>query len=340
MQSILSNAPGLIFLLALVGVLVFIGFRLGIRFLIRRLASLVFVALGVSFITFILGHFAPFDIVYFQLGVHYTPARGAELRHLYGLDLPWYEQYGRYLNNLLHFNLGYSWNNVDQRVWDILARYLPASMELGLWGTFFTVALGVPLGVAIALRPNSRFDTVTQVVALVLYALPTFAIIPFFVLAMVWLHNNNLPSLATSGWGHWDQEIGPIAIYAAGGFGYFVRLTRTSMIEELGKDYVRSARAKGMSEQIVVWRHAFRNAALPLLSALGPTFAGLVTGVFIIEDLFNIPGIGNETLIATVSGDVPIVQATAILLAVAIVLMNLFTDVAYGLADPRIKTVS
>lgn len=110
------------------------------------------------------------------------------------------------------------------------------------------------------------------------------------------------------------------------------------MIEELGKDYVRSARAKGLSEQVVIWRHAFRNALLPLLSALGPTFAFLVTGVFIIEFLFNIPGIGYETLIATSSQDVPIVQATVILLAVAVVLMNLLTDVAYGFADPRIKT--
>jgi len=338
MQDILSNAPGLILMLALVGALVFIGFRLGLRFLVRRLASLVFVALGVSFITFILGHLAPYDIVYYQLGQHYTPARGAILRHIYGLDLPWYEQYGRYLNNLLHFDLGYSWNNSNQRVWDILLRYLPASLQLGLWGTLFTVLLGVPLGVAIALRPNSRFDTVTQAVALILYALPSFTIIPFFVLAMVWLHTQNLPSLATSGWGSWDQEVGPITIYALGGFGYFVRLTRTSMIEELGKDYVRSARAKGLPEQIVVWRHAFRNALLPLLSALGPTFAGLVVGVFIIEFLFNIPGIGYETLIATTSQDVPIVQATAILLAVAIVLMNLFTDVAYGFADPRIKS--
>lgn len=201
MQTILSNAPGLLFLLVLVGTLAYIGFRLGLRFLVRRLASLVFVTLGVSFITFILGHLAPFNVVYYQLGVHYTPARGAILRHIYGLDLPWYEQYGRYLNQLLHFDLGYSWNNSSQRVWDILARYLPASLQLGLWGTALTVVVGVPLGVAIAIRPNTRFDTVTQAVALVLYALPAFAIIPFFVLAMVWLHNQNLPSLATSGWG-------------------------------------------------------------------------------------------------------------------------------------------
>ncbi len=338
MQNLFSNLPGLLFLVGAIGLLTFTGFRLGIRFLIRRLASLVFVTLGVSFITFILGYFVPGGVVYYQLGVHYTPERGRILRHLYGLDLPWYEQYGRYLLQLLHFDLGYSWLDSNVRVWDILQRYLPASLELGIYGTLLTLVMGVPLGVAIAVRANSRFDTIVQAIALVFYALPTFAIIPFYDLAMVWLHNQGLPSLATSGWETWDTELAPIIIFATGGFAYYVRITRSSMVEALGQDYVRAARAKGISERAVIWRHAFRNALMPLLSSLGPTFAFLVTGVFIIELLFNIPGIGLETLIATTSQDLPVLQATVILLAVSVVMMNLLTDVAYGFADPRIKS--
>jgi len=340
MGSLLNNLPALVFLLALIGFCVFVGFRLGVRFLIRRLAGLVFVVLGVSFITFILGYLAPGGVVYSQLGQHYSPARGAQLRHLYGLDLPWYEQYARYLNDLLHLSLGTSWMNSSQSVLDILSIYLPASIQLGLWGVGVAVIVGVPLGLFAAVRANSRFDTTIQAISLILYALPTFVIIPFYDLAMINLHNLGLYSLATSGWGTLDSEIAPITIFALGIFAYYLRITRSSMIEVLRQDYVRTARAKGLKERVVVWRHAFRNALIPLLTAIGPALAFAVAGVFIIEYLFNIPGIGNRGLQAITSQDYPVVQGTVILLAFAVVLMNLVTDVAYGFADPRVKTQS
>ncbi len=340
MSSLLNNLPALVFLVALIGFCVFVGFRLGVRFLIRRLAGLVFVVLGISFITFILGYLAPGGVVYAQLGQHYTTARGDQLRHLYGLDLPWWEQYGRYLNELLHLSLGYSWLDSSKSVIEILSIYLPASLQLGLMGAGLAILIGIPLGLLAAVRANTRFDTAIQTVALVLYALPTFVIIPFYDLAMVNLHNLGLYSLATSGWGTWDAEVAPISIFALGVFAYYLRITRSSMIEVLRQDYVRTARAKGLSERVVVWRHAFRNALIPLLTAIGPALALAVAGVFIIERLFNIPGIGNQGLIAITSQDYPVVQGTVILLAFAVVLMNLVTDVAYGFADPRVKTNS
>ncbi len=340
MGSLLNNLPALVFLLALIGFCVFVGFRLGVRFLIRRLAGLVFVVLGVSFITFILGYLAPGGVVYAQLGQHYSPARGAQLRHIYGLDLPWYEQYAHYLNNLLHLSLGTSWLNSSQTVLDILGLYLPASLQLGLWGAGLAVVVGVPLGLFAAVRANSRFDTTIQGIALILYALPSFVIIPFYDLAMINMHNLFGYSLATSGWGTLDSMIAPITIFGLGIFAYYLRITRSSMIEVLRQDYVRTARAKGLKERVVVWRHAFRNALIPLLTAIGPALAFAVAGVFIIEELFNIPGIGNRGLQAITSQDYPVVQGTVILLAFAVVLMNLVTDVAYGFADPRVKTQS
>jgi ABC-type dipeptide/oligopeptide/nickel transport system permease component len=132
--------------------------------------------------------------------------------------------------------------------------------------------------------------------------------------------------------------IAPIIIFGASIFAYYLRLTRASMLEVLGQDYVRTARAKGMRERTVVWRHAFRNALIPLLTAVGPALAFAVVGVFIVEIFFNIPGIGTETIAAITQRDFPVVQGTVILLSIAIVLMNLVTDVAYGFADPRIKT--
>lgn len=338
MGNLLSSVIPILIVLAVMGVLVLAGFRLGIRFLIRRLIGLVFVVIGVTFITFIMGYFAPGNAAYTQLGQHYTPEAYAQLTHFYGLDLPWYQQYANFLGRLLHFDLGYSYINDADTVWAILQRYVPASAQLGISGVVLAVLVGVPMGVVAAVRARTRVDSALQGIALVLYALPSFILIPIYDLAMVWLHSQGLPSLAVSGWGTLDTMIAPIVIFSASIFAYYVRLTRSSMLEVLRQDYVRTARAKGIGERMVIWRHAFRNALIPLLTAVGPALAFAVVGVFIVEVLFNIPGIGTETVAAITQRDFPVVQGTVILLSVAIVVMNLVTDVAYGFADPRIKS--
>ncbi|MEO7003363.1 MAG: ABC transporter permease [Ktedonobacterales bacterium] len=334
----LSNLPVILFGIGVLAFMVITGIRVGINFLIRRLASLVFVTLGVSFITFMLGYFAPGDVVLLQLGQHYNPVLAAQLRHFYGLDLPWYAQYGRYLGGLLHFDLGFSWVDESKSVSEILSLYLPASIELGVGGTILSIVLGVPLGVWTAVRASSWFDTTTQFIALVAYVLPIFVIIPLYDVATVYLHNLGLPTLAVAGWGTWDTELAPIIIFAVDSFGYYVRFTRSVLMEELSRDYVRTARAKGLSESAVVWRHAFRNTLIPLLTAVGPELGSVVSGLFIIESLMNIPGIGFEGLVAITSHDVPLIQGTVIVLAASIVFANLVTDVAYGFADPRVKS--
>jgi peptide/nickel transport system permease protein/oligopeptide transport system permease protein len=332
------NVLTALILVVLLAFLAFATTRIGVRFMIRRLAGLVFVLIGVTFIIFILGYFAPGDAVLAQLGQHFRPEQAAAIRHQYGLDLPWYQQYVNYLNRLIHFDLGFSYSIDSLTVWTILQRYVPASLELGLSGTVLALLVGVPLGILAAVRANTRVDGLLQGVALTLYALPTFVLIPLFFVLMETLHQHDIPTLATSGWGTLDAEVAPIAIFAFGIFAYYLRLTRSSMLEVLGQDYVRTARAKGVRERVVIWRHAFRNAIIPLLTAVGPALAFAIVGVFIVENLFNIPGIGSEFIAAVSNRDFPIVQAVTILLAAAVVFMNLVTDVAYGLADPRIKT--
>jgi ABC-type dipeptide/oligopeptide/nickel transport system permease component len=319
--------------------LVFTGFRLGVQFLVRRIAGLLFVILGVTFITFILGYFAPGDVVYTQLGVHYTKTAAKAIRHFYGLDLPWYQQYGNYLFRLLHFDLGPSWTTRSQSVWDILSQQVPVSAQLGLSSLVLALVIGIPLGMLAAVRANTRYDTATQTVGLVLFAIPTFVIIPFFQIFMVWLSQHNLPYLppTATNWGQWNVMVGPIAITAVTGFAFYLRFTRTSMVEVLRQDYVRTARAKGLNERIVLWRHAFRNAVLPLITIIGPAIGFVVTGLFITEQLFNIPGVGFEALSAIEARDFPIVQGVGILLALTVSFMNLAADVVYGLVDPRIK---
>src|SRR5262249_13997958 len=219
--------------------LAFIGYasvRVGRRFMVRRLAGLVFVLIGVTFIIFILGFFAPGDAVLAQLGQHYRPEQAAALRHAYGLDLPWYQQYWNFLNRLIHFDLGFSFLDDNLTVWTILQRYVPASVELGISGTVLALLVGVPLGILAAVRANSRVDGALQSVGLIFYALPTFVIIPLYFIAMVTLHKNGFPTLATSGWGTLDSEIAPVTIFALTIFAYYLRLTRSSMLEVLGQD--------------------------------------------------------------------------------------------------------
>jgi ABC-type dipeptide/oligopeptide/nickel transport system permease component len=155
---------------------------------------------------------------------------------------------------------------------------------------------------------------------------------------LITLHEQGLPSLAVTGWDSWDAMVGPILIFGAGIFAFFLRITRSSTLEVLRLDYVRTARAKGLTESRVIWRHAFRNTLINLLTAVVPALAFAVAGVFVVESLFNIPGIGVASLQAINDRDFPVVQGTVILIALAIAFTNLITDVAYGLADTRIKT--
>jgi ABC-type dipeptide/oligopeptide/nickel transport system permease component len=335
MEQLSQNLPGVIALAVLAGISAFAGIRVGPRFLIRRIAGIVFVVFGVTFITFILGYFAPGNAA---IGQTRDKNLIKLLEHFYGLDQPWYVQYGRFMNNLLHFNLGYSYLNKSQTVLDILGRYVPVSAQLGITAVVLAVLLGVPLGIYAAVHSNTAYDTGVQTSGLVLFALPSFVLIPLYQLLMITLHEQGLPSLAVTGWDSWDAMVGPILIFGAGIFAFFLRITRASMLEVLRQDYVRTARAKGLTESRVIWRHAFRNTLINLLTAIGPALAFAVGGVFVVESLFNIPGIGVASLQAINDRDFPVVQGTVILIALAIAFTNLITDVAYGLADPRIKT--
>jgi len=341
-MEILSNVPAIILLVVVVAFLGFTGYRLGLPFLVRRIAGLVFVLLSVSLITFFLGKAAPTNGIDGQLAEKWTPARAALLYHHYGLDKPLHEQYGDFLVKLLHFNLGESWTIRGASVNELIARQLPASLLLGGTAIILAIGVGVSAGLFSAFRSNTRYDTAVQTSALFFFALPTFVLVPFYRVAMTWLYDQGLPHLPITstefGFGHIDQMIAPILIYSIIQIAFFVRITRTSTLEVLRQDYVRTAKAKGLSSRTVVWRHTFRNAMIPLITAIGPALALIVNGAFITEALFNIPGIGFTAINAIGNNDFPILEGTVILLAVTVVFMNLVSDVAYGVVDPRIKS--
>jgi ABC-type dipeptide/oligopeptide/nickel transport system permease component len=296
------------------------------------------VVIGVTFIVFILGYVSPGTAIDGLCGNKCTPQSLALLQHLYGLDRPWYQQYGTFLNNLLHFDLGLSFQQRGQTVLYILGSGIPISAQLGLPAVILQVLVGVPLGVIAAVRSGSRiYDTSNMSANLILYALPTFVVIPFYQLLMVALAEHNLPAGPVAYSGNFSDLIAPIILLALVGMGYFARLTRTTMLDVLNQDYVRTARAKGLTERIVIYRHAFRNALNPLVTAIGPSLAFIVGGAFFTEFLFNIPGIGLAAVNAIGAKDMPTVQGTTIIVALAVVIMNLVVDLTYGILDPRVK---
>jgi ABC-type dipeptide/oligopeptide/nickel transport system permease component len=330
------NIAEIIAILVVIAVFAFGAIRIGIRFLIRRLAGLVFVMFGVSFITFILGYITPGSPVDL-LCSKCTATKLAALHHFYGLDQPWYVQYGTFLNNLLHFDLGLSFEIRGLRVADVLAQGIPISAQIGILAIILQVCIGVPVGIFAAVRAGKASDTALMTLMLVFFALPTFVLIPFFQLAMVALSQHHLPFLPVAGWGQPINLIAPVGILALIGMGFYARLTRTTLLEVLEQDYVRTARAKGLNERLVVYRHAFRNSLVPLVTAIGPAIAFIVGGAFFTETLFNIPGIGFMAVSAIQTKDMPVVQGTVMIVAAAVAIMNLVVDVVYGILDPRIK---
>jgi ABC-type dipeptide/oligopeptide/nickel transport system permease component len=316
-----------------------------VQFLGKRFIGLIFVVIGVTFITFIMGYFAPGDPVRVQMGQHFDPLLYARLRHAYGLDLPWYQQYYNFLVHLLRLDFGRSFKYPSRTAWDILSTGVPVSTELSFWALLLQVIIGIPLGVLSALKANTWIDTLNMGIALALYAMPAFVLVAFFQVAIVQIDQVTGGTWPVSNWGtswqySWSDiqyKIGPILIFAAAGYAYFSRLARTCMLEVLRQDYVRTARAKGLRERAVIYRHALRNALIPLVTVLGLSIGLLVTGAFFIENIFNIPGIAYATISSINDRDYPVIQATTVLFAVAVVVGNFIADILYTVVDPRIR---
>jgi len=317
-----------------------------VQFFVKRFIGLIFVVFGVTFITFIMGYIAPGDPITNLLGQHYTQTAYLALKHAYGLDLPWYTQYFNFIGGMLHLDFGRSFEYKDRAVGDILKDGVPISLELGLWALFLQVVIGVPIGIVSALKANTWIDTTNMAVMLTIYAIPSFIVAVVAQVIIVQIDQHSNLGWPVSNWGtpwHYTLtdiqfKIVPILVYAGTGMAYFARLSRTTMLEVLRQDYVRTARAKGMRERIVVYRHALRNALIPLVTVIGLSIGFLVTGAFFIEMIFNVPGIAEITLTSINYRDYPVIQATTVLLAVAVVLGNLLSDILYTVVDPRIKS--
>jgi ABC-type dipeptide/oligopeptide/nickel transport system permease component len=309
-----------------------------IVFLVRRFFGLIFVLFAVTFMTFLIGHAAPGDPIQIILGFHSDPATYHRLRHFYGLDQPLLQQYVQYVWNIARYwNFGYSYQYGGRPVASILGTALPVTFTIGLSALALAVAIGVPVGVYAATKRNQIGDRLSMTAMLVLYSVPSFVLIPLLVGVDIWLSQHRYPSLPVANWGTVQQAVLPVLVLSAGTIAYIARLTRTTMVGMLREDFIRTARAKGLTRRRIVLGHALRPALLPVVTFLGPAIAGLVTGTFVVENIFNLPGVGFAAVQSIESRDYPVVQGATIVVAVIVVLMNLVADILYRVLDPRIQ---
>jgi peptide/nickel transport system permease protein len=300
--------------------------------ILQRLAYTLPVLWLVVSVVFFLIHLVPGDPVEQMLGDGARPADIAALRHLYGLDQPLWIQYIRYWQGVLHGNLGQSIRLNASVTHLVLTRY-PYTVELTVAALIVAVLLAVPAGIWAALHRGHRQDHAVGVVSLLGLSFPTFALGPILII----LVSIKLGWLPVSGAGGISHLILPALTMGSALAAILTRMVRTSMLEELGQDYIRTARAKGLPERVVVYRHALRNAMIPVLTLIGLQFGTLLAGAIVTEKIFSWPGIGRLTVTAIENRDYPLLQGCILAVGLTYVLVNLATDVLYTLVNPRIR---
>lgn len=312
-------------------------------FLVRRLLFMIPVALLVSFVTFMMIHLIPGDPARVLLGESATPQTVAALRHQLGLDKPLLTQYVLWLGQALHGNLGDS-IQLQQPVTQAILQRLPITAELGIVSLIVSVALAIPLGVLAAGTRNTPIDWFINVLSLIGTAIPNFVLglvlILFLAVVLRPFPPGGYVPFTQDPLGNLRDLVLPVITLATGAVAGNMRQVRASMIEVLGQDYIRTARAKGLRRGRVYFVHALRNALLPLLTIVGLQAGAILGGAVIIESIFLWPGVGMLAIQSILSKDYPVVQGVVLLSALSYMLVNLLVDVGYGALDPRISLSS
>ncbi|MDR2844572.1 MAG: ABC transporter permease [Puniceicoccales bacterium] len=301
------------------------------RFILKRLAGMLPVLLVIASVTFFLVRFVPGGPFDEERTLPETVK--AQLNAHYGLDKPLPVQYGRYLLNLLRGDLGPSYKYPGWSVNELIAERARVSLELGFWGLLVAVALGIPAGAVAAARPNTWLDHVPTGLATLGVCVPTFVLGPLLILVFAlkagWFH--------ALGWESAGDRVLPALALGLVFAAPIARLTRASMLEVRNQDYMRTARAKGLSEARVYFVHGLRNALVPVVTYLGPAAAGLISGSFVIESMFNIPGLGKLFVMSAFNREYTMICGTVLFYAVALLTLNLAVDVALALLNPRVR---
>ncbi len=322
-----------------------------IPYALRRVVLAIPLLIGITFISFLVIHLAPGEPVELQtgdLGVKSSAQSIESLRKLYGLDQPLYVQYWSWVTRLARLDFGRSFAPDGKPVLQKIGERLPITLFLNIIEMLLILALAVPIGVLSATRQYSVFDKITTVFVFVGFATPDFwlalLLMILFGVQLGWLPISGLRSPTwefLSFWRqHWDflsHLVLPIVVATFGGLAGFSRYMRQSMLEVVRQEYIQTARAKGLSEQAVIGKHALRNALLPVVTILGLSLPGLIGGSVIVESVFAIPGMGQLMVQAVFSRDYPVIMGNLIIVSTLTLVANLLADISYGLVDPRIR---
>jgi ABC-type dipeptide/oligopeptide/nickel transport system permease component len=303
-----------------------------IPYIIRSLGGLIFGIVAASIITFLLMHAVPggpFDEDKMPL----PPEAKANILRKYGLDRPLWEQYLRYMWNVLHFDFGIPFQSPTETVAGLIARVWPPTVKVGLVTILISYVLGLIFGIFSAIYQNSWLDYAITFFATAGITVPSFVVATWLIL----LFSVRLGWLPTGGWGEPKHYIMPVAAYSLGPMALVARYTRVSMLEVLQADYVRTARSKGLSERRVILIHVFKNALIPLITVLGPNIPNLLTGTIFIESVFRVPGLGRFFVTSMWERDYPLIMALMLLVAVVWGVTYLVSDILYAVVDPRVR---
>ena len=301
-----------------------------VRYILNRVLVAVLTMFVLATATFFLMRLGPGDPF---AGPKVTPEVKAKLRAHYGLDKPLMQQYGIYMGHLLQGDFGYSMAKRGNRVNDIIAQAFPASLDLGIRSMILAIILGLFLGIIAARNRGKPWDYLTVILVLIGISVPSFVVAAF----LQWFFGVYLRILPVARYDTFKHTLLPTFALSLGTMAALARYMRASMLEVIGADYIKTARAKGLRRFQIVWRHQIRNALFPILTILGPAIAMVLTGSFIIETIFAIPGLGRFYVTAMQNLDYTLVLGLTLFFGFFLIAMNLLVDFAYGLIDPRVR---
>ncbi len=302
-----------------------------VKYIAKRVGLAIVTIWAVATITFFLMNMVPGGPFLSEKAI--SPQATAALQAKYGLDKPLFQQYLTYMGDALHGDFGDSLKQRGRTVMDIILMKFPVSARVGGISVLVSLLIGIPLGCIAALKRGKFLDSLISVVATCGIAVPSFVICT----VLLYIFGVKLKILPTIGLTSWKNYIMPVMALSFYPTAYIMRLMRSSMLDVLGQDYMRTAKAKGVSGFMMLFKHALRNAVLPVVTYVGPLLAYTVTGSFVVEKIFTIPGLGGEFITAINGRDYTLIMGTTIFLATLIIVMNVVVDIVYKLVDPRIK---
>ncbi len=303
------------------------------RYALYRISLTLPLLLGAALLIFIAGRLAPGDPVAIRLGDRYDETAAKAIRRELGLDQPVWLQFIHYVSGAVRFDFGESFISPGRRISGIVRQTLPVSLRLTALAVAAATVAGLTLGIAGSVAARSRLDRFLQVFVVVALSVPNFVVAALLVLAFaLWLR-----ALPVAGLDQWQNYVLPVAVLAVGPTAYITRISRTSMLQVMTEDYIRTARSKGLPAPRIILRHALRNAALPIVTTVGLAFGYTLTGSFIVEVIFNIPGMARVGVEGILQRDYTVIQAVVLIYTTLFILVNLAVDLSYALFNPRVR---